>query len=216
MKPHETTVASSHSTDIPEDGGRLALIPSAPVFVTNPAQETPSGHTVPAVLERYGSELRAFLSSRTSSRASMEDVYSLFAEDLWKGLPQVRAQSQLRGWLYVVARNALARHLRLKLRWRSRHVSVELDELQSEARRSLPSRMGDRVQLQEVFAQLSDEDRRLLEQRSVLRMAWRDIAAERVRDADVERESARLRKRYQILVQKLRDGLTRMRSSLVG
>lgn len=211
MKPHETTAASSCSTDNPQDAGRMAIVPSAPAAVVNPAS-----HTVPEVLERYGSEVRAFLSSRTSSRTSMEDVYSLFSEDLWKGLPQVRAQSQLRGWLYAVARNALARHLRLKLRWRSRHVSAELDELQADARRSLPSRMGDRVQLQEMFAQLTEEDRRLLEQRSVLRMAWRDIAAERVCDADVERESARLRKRYQILVQKLRDGLTRMRSSLVG
>ena len=219
MKPHETTVASSHSsTENPEDAGRMALIPSAPAAVTAPviAEGSAPENTVPEVLERYGSEVRAFLSSRTSSRASMEDVYSLFAEDLWKGLPQVRAQSQLRGWLYAVARNALARHLRSKLRWRSRHVSAELDELQAESRRSLPSRMGDRVQLEEVFAQLSDEDRRLLEQRSVLRMAWRDIAAAHVREDDVERESARLRKRYQILVQKLRDGLTRMRSSLVG
>src|SRR5262245_61971093 len=106
MKPHETTAASARSSmENPEDAGRMALIPGAPVAATAPvpAEGGASENTVPEVLERYGSEVRAFLSSRTSSRASMEDVYSLFSEDLWKGLPQVRAQSQLRGWLYAVA-----------------------------------------------------------------------------------------------------------------
>lgn len=213
MKPQDTSAPGE---------GRMALVPEAPAQPVQLAllpERAGFGERVGAILQDYGRELRAFLSLRTSSRASMEEVYSAFSEDVWKGLPQLRAEGQLRGWLYVVARNALARHLRAKLRWRSRHVSAELDELHVEARRSLATRLGERDRLEEVLAQLEPEDRFLLEQRSLFAKPWRDIAALRCSGADaaeLERESARLRKRYQLLLQRLRDGLAGLRNSLTG
>jgi RNA polymerase sigma factor (sigma-70 family) len=194
------------------DAGRTPLLPRAPspAGSTEHAEQPCATHTV---LDRYGSEVRNFLSSRTTTRMSMEDVFSMFSVDVWKGLPSVREQGQVRSWLYVVARNALARHLRLKQRWRSRHVSAEPDELQVDTRRSIATRLGDIAQLEPILAGLGEADRRLLEQRSMLAMPWRDIALESARrsneavsvsEADIARESARLRKRYQLLLETLR------------
>lgn len=202
--------------------GRMALVPDAPgqpLQLASPPARAGFAARAGAIFQRYGREVRAFLSVRTSSRASMEEVYSAFSEDVWKGLPQLRAHGQLRGWLYVVARNALARHVRAKLRWRSRHVAAELDELQAEPRRSLATRLGERDRLEELLAQLEPEDRFLLEQRSLFAKPWRDIAALRCKQADareLERESARLRKRYQLLLQRLRAGLVKLRNSVSG
>lgn len=191
------------------DAGRTPLLPRAPSPAASP--ET-AGHAreTHAILDRYGSEVRNFLSSRTTTRMSMEDVFSMFSEDVWRGLRNVRTPGQVRSWIYVVARNALARHLRLKQRWRSRHVSAELDELHVEPRRSIATQLGDLAQLEPILAELSIADRRLLEQRSMLAMPWREIALENARhgggasEADLARESARLRKRYQLLLESLR------------
>lgn len=201
---------------------RPALLPQPPGNATRVTVKHDSSRTASAtqvVLARYGAEVRSFLSSRTTTRVSMEDVFSAFSEDVWKGLGSVRAEGQVRSWLYVVARNALARHLRRKQRWRSRHVSAELDELQADGRRSIGTRLGDIAQLTPIVADLSEADRRLLEQRLLLALPWNEIAREstdkagRASDADVARESARLRKRYQLLIQSLRAQLANSASS---
>ena len=162
------------------------------------------------LIRRYAAEVRAFLRSRTGSRHSMEDVYSAFSEDVWKGLPKLRSDKHLRTWLYVVARNALSRHARYKQRWRLRHTSSGLETAPAELRQSYGTREGNIAQLSPLLAELSEADRQLLDQRLVKSMAWRDIALASARaagdttEACVTRESARLRKRYQLLVLSLR------------
>ena len=170
-------------------------------------------HATRLILRQYANEVRAFLRSRTRTRVSMEEVYSVFSEDVFRGLPRFRFQGRVRSWLYVVARNALARHSKINRRWRTRHLSAELDELAPEARRSLSARSGDLAQLEQLMGGLDAADRRLVEQRLVLSMAWRDIAIEQLRqrrtatNSEIDRESARLRKRFQLLLQQLRTRL---------
>ncbi|HKU39625.1 MAG TPA: sigma factor, partial [Polyangiales bacterium] len=195
--------------------GRTALLPEPP---REPRRQPPrAASATHVVLSRYGAEVRSFLSARTATRMSMEEVFSVFSEDVWKGLQSVREQRQMRSWLYVVARNALARHVRRKQRWRSRHVSAELDELSGDARRSIATRLGDLSILEPIIAELDDADRSLLEQRLLHALPWREIAlanassSERqpASEADLERECARLRKRFQLLMQSLRARLPR-------
>jgi len=169
------------------------------------------------ILHLYSDEVRGFLRARTHNRASMEEVYSVFSEDVWKGLPKTRFHGQVRGWVYALARNALARHARFKARWRSRHAAAEIDELGSELRQSFTPQRGDLSRCEPLLAGLSAADRSLLEQRLVQSMAWREIAIERAHeggqrsDADLERESARLRKRFQLLVEELRKRVAQAR-----
>jgi RNA polymerase sigma factor (sigma-70 family) len=193
------------------EAARHALPPEAPSApLAQPEQPENIADTTHSILSRYGIEIRAFLSSRTSSRASMEEVFSVFSVDVWKGLPSFRARGHVRSWIYVVARNALARHIRFQQRWRSRHVSTEPDELHSESRRSMATLLGQQAELEPLLAALNAADRRLLEQRLMLSMAWRDIALEQLparSEEAIERESARLRKRFQLLVRGLRERL---------
>lgn len=194
--------------------GRFAIPPAAPLppgeaEIRARCEREEFADATALIFERYANEVRAFLSSRTRTRASMDEVFSVFSEDVWKGLPTFRFEGKVRSWIYAVARNALSRHAKSRIRWGSRHVSSELDDMSSEGRRSLPPRLGDVDQLAPALAQLAAEDRRLIEQRLVLSMAWRDIAAasfedRTTSDEDLDRESARLRKRYQMLIARLR------------
>lgn len=175
-------------------------------------QEPPNlARTLQLLVRRYAAEMRAFLRSRTASRHSMEDVYSIFTEDVWKGLPQVRSDKHLRSWLYVVARNALSRHVRGKQRWRLRHTFSGLDAVPAELRKSMDVREKNLAKLNPLLSELSAADRRLLEQRLEKDLPWRDIALQSAREqgdiseAFVTRESARLRKRFQLLVETLRE-----------
>lgn len=192
---------------------RLALPPAPPSSATQLRLRSEHANFTGAMLQifqRYAVEVRAFLRARTSSRASMEEVFSVFSEDVWKGLPHYRSQGHPRGWVYAVARNALARHVRFKQRWRHRHVALDLDELEPEMRRSISAQLGNIAQLEPLLERLDEADRRLLEQRLVLSRPWREIAIESASargdatQAEIAKESARLRKRYQLLLQSLR------------
>jgi RNA polymerase sigma factor (sigma-70 family) len=195
--------------DREEGASRLAVLPDAPTKerqIGLHCERASFAHATSLILDQYGSELRAFLSSRTSNRNSMEEVYSVVSEDVWRGLPRFRFQGQVRSWIYVLARNALARHVRRKQRWQSRHVAAEPDEYQADERHSLPTRLGHSAELQPLLSELAEVDRQLLEQRLVRARSWREIALDRGKTspAEIERESARLRKRFQLLVQSLR------------
>jgi RNA polymerase sigma-70 factor, ECF subfamily len=183
------------------------VAPGSAIVVQEPTNLARSLHLL---IQRYAAEMRAFLRSRTASRQSMEDVYAVFTEDVWKGLPQVRSDKHLRSWLYVVARNALSRHVRFKRRWRQRHTFSGLESLPAEVKQSYGTRQGNIAQLTPLLAELSPADRELLDQRLVKALPWREIALTSARaagdtsEAVITRESARLRKRYQLLLLSLR------------
>jgi len=187
---------------------RQPVAPGSAMVVQNePPNLARSVHTL---IRRYAAEMRSFLRSRTASRQSMEEVYAVFTEDVWKGLPQLRSEKHVRSWLYVVARNALSRHVRFKRRWRLRHTFSGLDSLPAEVRQSYGTRQGNIAQLTPLLAELSPADRELLDQRLVKALPWRDIALQSAHvagdtsEAFLTRESARLRKRYQLLLLSLR------------
>jgi DNA-directed RNA polymerase specialized sigma24 family protein len=229
MTPRNTSGADSdpREDDTLRDvgGGRFALPPDPPSSDASTSLQCEHASFTDAMLQilrRYTAEVRAFLRARTNSRASMDEVFAVFSEDVWRGLPRLRVQGQLRSWIYVIARNALTRHVRFKQRWRSRYVFAEPDDLHVETRRSLSTQLGNHAQLELVLAALAESDRRLLEQRLVLSMPWRDIAIEQARlrgltsDADIAKESARLRKRFQLLLQDLRERAAKSRDSRFG
>jgi RNA polymerase sigma-70 factor, ECF subfamily len=203
--PTPEPLAAAHESG----ASRQALLPSAPdkdAQIGVHCERASFAHATSLILDEYGSELRAFLSSRTSNRMSMEEVYSVFSEDVWRGLPNFRFEGRVRSWIYAVARNALARHRKRKQRWHSRHVAAEPDEYHAAERASLPTQLDHCAELQPLLSELPADDRQLLEQRLVRAMPWREIARSRGKtsEAELARESARLRKRYQLVVQSLR------------
>jgi len=209
----QTKPPAAPDLDAPRDlsRSRAALLPpEASSALSLHSERNRLAHAMRTLLARYATEVRAFLRSRTSSRYSMEEVFSSFSEDVWKGLPQLRSDGPVRSWIYVIARNALSRHVRSKRRWRSRYTFSGLETAQAELRGSLAPQGGGMGELAPLVAELSEADRLLLERRLIKSLPWREIALESARaagdvsEASVTRESARLRKRYQLLVESLR------------
>jgi RNA polymerase sigma-70 factor (ECF subfamily) len=125
-----------------------------------------------------------------------DDVLSIFAEDLWKGLPAFRFECSLRTWAFCLARNASAR-LRRDL-WRVRGERLPTSAASrlaaSIAASQLPGGRADT--LRQLRDELDPEDRALLVLRVDEDLEWDEVA--RVLSADGPPVlAATLRKRYE-------------------
>src|SRR3954467_7132745 len=78
-------------------------------------------------LEVYGAEIYSFIRARLRSTSEADEAFSMFAEDLWKGLAGFGFRSTVRGWLYALARNAANRHAASPQRRASRNVPLSFD-----------------------------------------------------------------------------------------
>ena len=157
-------------------------------------------------VEGYGPEVYGFLIASLRSEQDAEEVYAVLCEDLWRGLPGFEWHSSFRTWLYRIAHHAMARHLRAPERRRGRRVALsQISELAERVRSATAAhlRTESKDALSRVRQSLSPEERSLLTLRVDRRLAWREIAQvlapEGVAPGELERESARLRKRFQLL-----------------
>ena len=168
------------------------------------------------LLEGYGREVFGFLVSRMRDRDAASDVFSQFSEDLWRGLEGFRWQCSARVWSYTLARHAASRYIDEARRRRGRNVPLSragpLSEIVEKIRTG--TRAGARTESRSRIAQLREslpvDDQTLLILRVNRKLGWREIAQIMLRDGetsgddDLEREAGRLRKRYQLAKDKLR------------
>ncbi len=172
------------------------------------------------LVRTYGPEIYGFLVSHLRDETAAADVFSVFTEDLWRGLPGFEGRSSLRVWAYALAKNAASRHLAAPHRRRARNIPLsqagELAELADAVRtETLPYLRTDaKSKLAELREQLSPDERALLVLRVDRALDWIDVA--RIlfqqedpspmvrREADLKKEAARVRKRFQALKEKVR------------
>jgi RNA polymerase sigma-70 factor (ECF subfamily) len=153
----------------------------------------------------YGEEVLGYLVAMTRSETDANDAFSLFAEDLWRGLPKFRWECTLRTWAYGLARHALARIRRDPHRKRAVplgdvHLASLVDELRSRTQTFLRTETRDKVA--KLRAELEPDDQTLLILRLNRKLAWRDIALvldPETPPADAEKRAAALRKRFERL-----------------
>jgi len=176
-------------------------------------------------IESYGQEISRFLASRMVNAADAQDVFATFCEDLWSGLPGFAWRCSLRGWAYTLARHA-------ELRWRAapahrRHRLAEATDPEMLARVRTTTAPYVRTDVKNRFrairSRLGEEDQTILVLRVDRDLGWRDIAHVLAGPAaepanDPQREEARIRKRFQIIKERLRrwaadDGLLPARES---
>lgn len=169
----------------------------------------------------YGPEILGFLVAQLGSEADASDVFSLFCEQVWKGLPSFSFQSSIRTWSYTVARHAAFHHRKASRRRAMREVgaggSAIADVAEAVRTATLPwIRTSTKTRFAALRDDLPEEDRALLVLRVDKGMAWEDIArvllvtaeggdeapSEAPPDA-IRRESARLRKRFQLVKERL-------------
>jgi RNA polymerase sigma-70 factor (ECF subfamily) len=167
-----------------------------------------------AALERtlrgYGPEVYGLLVALHDGEQDAQEVFSLWSEDLWRGLPGFAWRSSLRTWCYVLARHASHRY-RESPRTPHDPLSSSVLEIAERVRTATGSFLDPdkRDKLAEMRASLPPEDRELLVLHLDRELPWDEVATVMLGDgaaeddAAVVRESARLRKRFQLLKERL-------------
>jgi len=162
-------------------------------------------------LETYGSELFGFLVNVIGGPAEASDVFSQTIENFWRGLPGFAGRCSVRTWLYVLAQNAAVSYRRSPWNGARRTGDTQLDTLVASAHsRTAPWQRTDvKDRWRALREGLDPADRSLLVLRVDRDLAWNDIArvtlgSAQPAAAELARETARLRKRFQLLKQQLR------------
>jgi RNA polymerase sigma-70 factor, ECF subfamily len=165
-------------------------------------------------LEAYGPEIVGVLAVQLRSASDAAEAFSMFAEDLWRGLAGFRWRCSFRAWAHRLARNAATRWATAGARRPERNVALsEVAEVSAVVARVRTRTLGYlRTEVKSALRDLRDElpadDRAVLVLRVDKRMEWRDIAAamtdDDLADDELAREAARLRKRYQLATERLR------------
>jgi RNA polymerase sigma-70 factor (ECF subfamily) len=162
-------------------------------------------------LDTYGPELYGYLINYFGGESDATEVFAQVGEDLWKGLPGFGFRCSIRTWLYVLARNAASRYRRSPW-YRERTGDSAIDQAVARARTStapwLQSEVRDRWRA--LRESLDPDDRSLLVLRIDRDLSWDDCArvtleTDAADDAELAREAARLRKRFQLLKDELRE-----------
>jgi RNA polymerase sigma-70 factor (ECF subfamily) len=161
-----------------------------------------------ATLRGYGPEVLGFLIATLKNRDGAEDAFSLFAERLWLNMARFEWKCSVRTWCYLLAHHAAADRIRNEARHqRARVTSSALAELEVRVRTETLSvlKTEKRTEIAMLRDELSDDDREVLVLRVDRDLSWLDIA--RVlgaADEELDREAARLRKRFQLVKNQLR------------
>lgn len=161
-------------------------------------------------LELYGDEIFGYLAALERSGCEAEEVFAAFAEALWSSLPRFRWDSSFRTWAYAIARYTLMQHRRRArtAALRSPPGDLRLEEIAERVRSSTAPHLRSSLQLrlEQLRAELDEDDHALLILRIDRQLSWREIAEiMRPRDqpfADEDaarRAAAALRKRFERL-----------------
>jgi RNA polymerase sigma-70 factor, ECF subfamily len=152
-------------------------------------------------LRGYGPQILGYLTVVLRQRDLADDAFSVFAEDLWKGLEGFRRGSSFRTWAYKLAYHAALRILRDPEHRRgitlaTSAASVLAAEVRSET--PLHLRTDTKTSVQKLREELTADEQTLLVLRIDRRLEWREVAE--VLDA----EEPAVRKRFERLREKLR------------
>jgi RNA polymerase sigma-70 factor (ECF subfamily) len=165
----------------------------------------------------YGPEVLGFLVALHKNEQEASDAFAVWSEHVWRGMPSFAWECSFRTWAYTVARNA-SWHCRQGERKRQRRQVAfsscpAVAEMEIRVRtQTLPFlRTETKNRIAELRDELPEDDKVLLILRVDRRLAWVDLARvllgqrpDAARDeAAVKREAARLRKRFQLVKEKL-------------
>ena len=180
-----------------------------------------TGAAVTLVLRELGPEVLGFLSGVLGD-TDADEVFSVLSERLWRSLDGFQGRCSLRTWTYVLARREIGRFRKRTRRHEEGRVPIsQLQDVLAVARTRTGATLATdkRRQLTALRDALPIEDRTLLILRVDRKLAWDEIALafadapEALGDDDRKREAARLRKRFQLIKQRL---VARARSALAS
>jgi RNA polymerase sigma-70 factor (ECF subfamily) len=159
------------------------------------------------LVREYGPQLLGYLCAVLRSETDAAEVFSMFSEDLWRGLPGFRRECPVRVWCYRLAWHAAARFLRDPYRGRGRRLeTTELSRVVDEVRSSvfLGRNEARQAGLERLRGELDPDEQTLLVLRLDRALAWRDVAVVLAEEGGAPVDEATLRKRFE----RLKDRLT--------
>jgi RNA polymerase sigma-70 factor (ECF subfamily) len=165
-------------------------------------------------LRGYGPQILGLLVALHRDHEEASEVFSMFTEDMWRGLRSFAWASSFRTWAYTIARNASLRFKKTAARKHRRVVPLDdhpgLSELEEQVRTATLTylRTETKERVSALRRTLPDEDQMLLVLRVDKQMAWEDLArvmsgGELESEEALKKESARLRKRFQLIKERL-------------
>jgi RNA polymerase sigma-70 factor (ECF subfamily) len=180
-----------------------------------------TGVATTLVLRELGPELLGFLSGVLGD-TDADEVFSTLSERLWRSLKGFEGRCSIRTWTYVLARHELGRFRKGTRRHAAGRIPISaLQDVLVAARTRTRSTLatGNRRRLTALRDELPVEDRTLLILRVDRNLTWEEIALafaenpETSSEEDKKREAARLRKRFQLIKQRL---VARARDAVSG
>lgn len=178
------------SEDVPEIEDRVRALLAA--------EDRPGAAT--AAIQEYGPPVLRYLRSLLRDEDDASDAFSIFAENVWRGLPTWRGEGSLKAWCFRLAWNA-ATNLRNEA-WRRRgrrfftgEASALVEEIRTRSHLKVERQ---RQALDKLRESLEAEEVSLLTLRVDQKLSWAEIAD--VVSAYGERvEPAALMKRFERL-----------------
>jgi RNA polymerase sigma-70 factor (ECF subfamily) len=159
-------------------------------------------------IKGYGPQILGYLRTVLRDSEDAAEVFSQFAEDLWRGLPKFRQECTVRVWAYKLAWHAASRHGRDPYRKRRERL---VSNLASRLAQSVISTAGESwerraAEVERLRRHLTAEEQTLLTLRVDRGLSWREVGLV-LADADGGGEppdDATLRKRFERVKEKLR------------
>ena len=167
------------------------------------------------LLQEVGPKVLAFLVQRLGNVSDAGEVFSIFSEDLWRALPSFEWRCTVRGYSFALARSAAIRYRKQASErpGRKRPLSeASLSQLVERVRDQTLSYLRSEVKtrMQELITQLPEDDRALLSLRVDQNLGFRELAIAIEYDgkppdeAELTRAAARMRKRFQLVKERLK------------
>jgi RNA polymerase sigma-70 factor (ECF subfamily) len=152
----------------------------------------------------YGPELLGYLTRVLGSPADAADAFSLFSEQLWRGMRRFEGRSSVRVWAYRVAWTAAMRVADDGWRRRRERLRTSMaSRIAAEVLTRTPGREArEHDELQRLRGALHPDERSLLVLRIDRRLSWKEIADVMRQEGEPVDEAA-LRKRFERVKKRL-------------
>lgn len=156
------------------------------------------------LIRGYGPRILGYLNVLLRNDLDAADAFSLFAEQVWRGMPSFAGRSSARTWAFKAAWSAA-----MKVRddaWRRLGRRLDTGEA-SRLAEDVRTRTGiryerQRAELEALRAMLSDEDQTLLVLRLDQELTWDEVSEVLSQDGPAV-DPAALRKRFERIKQRL-------------
>jgi RNA polymerase sigma-70 factor (ECF subfamily) len=161
-------------------------------------------------LEAYSDGLYGYLISLMKNPMDAAEVFSQAVEDFWRGLPRFRGEARVQTWLYKLAQHAACRFRRSPWNRGDRTSDSKIDDLVAAYSHTAPWRDTEvKDHIRTLRDDLDPDDRALLILRVDRDLGWKDVALvmlehDQPTAAAIDREAARLRKRFEHVKKQLR------------